>query len=147
MRRRPVAGKDKIPMDYSMACRLLHSVVEVPEGAVRGVGAIGTGDMQLEGAVGATGTIALSAAPSAPTNPTSESPLPSSGGPSSKSDGTTYVGEIVWERFNSTACDQLWYFESLLTVFRERSPGPMLDDLAEVVGEVRARHAAQPPAS
>ena len=50
------------------------------------------------------------------------------------------MGEAIWGRFNSTAGDQLWYFESLLAVFRERSPGPMVDELAEVVGEIRARH-------
>ena len=50
------------------------------------------------------------------------------------------MGEAIWDRFNATAGDQLWYFESLVAVFRERSPGPMVDELAEVVGEIRARH-------
>jgi hypothetical protein len=49
------------------------------------------------------------------------------------------MGEAIWGRFNASAGDQLWYFESLLAVFRERSPGPMVEELAEVVGEIRAR--------
>jgi hypothetical protein len=56
------------------------------------------------------------------------------------------IGEAIWGRFDSTAGDQLWYFESLLAVFRERSPGPMADELAEVVGEIRARHEGAAPA-
>jgi hypothetical protein len=50
------------------------------------------------------------------------------------------MGEAIWDRFNAKASDQLWYFESLVAVFRERSHGPMADELAEVVGEIRARH-------
>ena len=50
------------------------------------------------------------------------------------------IGEAIWDRFTASAGDQLWYFESLLAVFRERRPGPMADELAEVVGEIRTRH-------
>jgi len=50
------------------------------------------------------------------------------------------IGEAIWERFNAPVGEQLWYLESLVAVFRERSPGPMVDELAEVVGEIRGRH-------
>ena len=49
-------------------------------------------------------------------------------------------GEAVWERFNAPAGDQLWYYESLVAVFRERAPGPMADELAEVVAEIKGCH-------
>ena len=55
-------------------------------------------------------------------------------------------GEAVWGRFNAPAGDQLWYYESLVAVFRERTPGPMADELAEVVAEIRGRHEAAPRA-
>jgi hypothetical protein len=50
------------------------------------------------------------------------------------------MGEAIWGRFNAPVGEQLWYFGSLVAVFRERSPGPMVEELAEVVGEIRARH-------
>ena len=50
------------------------------------------------------------------------------------------MGEAIWDRFNAKASDPLRYFESLVAVFRERSPGPMVEELAEVVGEIRVRH-------
>jgi len=50
------------------------------------------------------------------------------------------VDEAIWDRFNVSAGDLLWYFELLLAVFREKRPGPAVDELAEAVGEIRARH-------
>lgn len=50
------------------------------------------------------------------------------------------MGEAIWVRFDSSAADQLWYFESLVAVFRQRSLGSMTDDLSEVVAEIRERH-------
>lgn len=50
------------------------------------------------------------------------------------------IGEEVWTRFRRGASEQLWYFESLLAVFQERTSSPMVDELAEVVAEIRLRH-------
>ncbi len=52
------------------------------------------------------------------------------------------MGEAIWARFSAPVGEQLWYFESLVAVFRERAPGPMADELAEVVEAIRSRHAA-----
>ena len=52
------------------------------------------------------------------------------------------LGEAIWRRFNAPVGEQLWYFESLVAVFRERNAGPMADELAEVVAEIRGRHHA-----
>lgn len=48
------------------------------------------------------------------------------------------IGEAVWQRFSAGPAEQLWYFDSLVAVFRERSPGPMVEELAEVVAEIKA---------
>jgi hypothetical protein len=50
------------------------------------------------------------------------------------------MGEAIWRRFTAPVEEQLWYFESLVEVFRERCPGATTDDLAEVVAEIRERH-------
>jgi hypothetical protein len=55
------------------------------------------------------------------------------------------IGEAIWKRFNAPVDEQLWYFESLVSVFRERAPGPMADELAEVVAEIKLRHERAAP--
>jgi len=44
------------------------------------------------------------------------------------------IGEASWDRSNAPVSEQLWYLESLVAVFRERSPGPMVDEQATRVG-------------
>lgn len=55
-------------------------------------------------------------------------------------------GEAVWERFDAPVGDQLWYYDSFVAVFRERAPGPMADELAEVVAEIKNCHEPAPRA-
>jgi HD domain len=45
------------------------------------------------------------------------------------------LGEALWERFNPEA-DQLWYFRALVSAFRTRTDGPMLEELDRVVTEL-----------
>ncbi len=53
------------------------------------------------------------------------------------------MGEAIWDRFNAVASEQLWYFESLVAAFRDRGAGPMVDELAEVVAEIRVAHKSE----
>jgi hypothetical protein len=50
-----------------------------------------------------------------------------------------------WDRFSAPVEGQPWYFESLVAMFRERAPGPMADELAEVVAEIKGRHERAAP--
>jgi (p)ppGpp synthase/HD superfamily hydrolase len=43
------------------------------------------------------------------------------------------VGEVVWDRFNAGRDEQLWYYRSLVEILRNRFPGRMTDELADVV--------------
>ena len=46
-------------------------------------------------------------------------------------------GHALWERFTQkTACDQLWYYSSLLAFFEHRRPGPLTEDLSRAVAEL-----------
>lgn len=45
------------------------------------------------------------------------------------------MGEELWLRFNPEA-DQLWYYRSLLDVFRRVSRSPLVDELERVVTEL-----------
>ncbi len=45
-------------------------------------------------------------------------------------------GERVWDRFTATGDETLWYYEQLLEVFRHGGGGPLVEELARVVGEL-----------
>jgi (p)ppGpp synthase/HD superfamily hydrolase len=45
-------------------------------------------------------------------------------------------GDSVWTRFNSGRDEQLWYYHSLLEVFRHRSKSPMVDELEAVIQQL-----------
>ncbi|SEH46875.1 HD domain-containing protein [Mycolicibacterium rutilum] len=56
-------------------------------------------------------------------------------------------GDAVWERFNtSNPHDHLWYYQSLLEVYRRRSDSWIVDELAAVV-EALADKIGPPPAA
>jgi (p)ppGpp synthase/HD superfamily hydrolase len=45
-------------------------------------------------------------------------------------------GEAVWRRFNGGQDGSLWYYRSLVNVFRERGSSPLLEELDRVVSEL-----------
>jgi len=45
-------------------------------------------------------------------------------------------GDELWERFNASREDQLWYYQGLAAVFAQRLPSPQQRDLAEVVDKL-----------
>ncbi|GAG78041.1 unnamed protein product [marine sediment metagenome] len=45
-------------------------------------------------------------------------------------------GDLVWERFNGGKDGTLWYYNSLLEIFRERSVSPMVGELGRVVSRI-----------
>jgi hypothetical protein len=47
------------------------------------------------------------------------------------------LGDELWERFNRGREGILWYYESLATAFEEVFPGPLSDELSEVVQQLR----------
>jgi (p)ppGpp synthase/HD superfamily hydrolase len=51
------------------------------------------------------------------------------------------MGEDLWLRFNPEA-DQLWYYRSLVDVFRRVSESPLVDELERVVAELEQLRAA-----
>lgn len=54
-------------------------------------------------------------------------------------------GEAVWRRFNPGA-DPLWYYGELADLLSRRAPGPLADELAQVVVALRAEvEGAVPP--
>jgi GTP pyrophosphokinase len=42
-------------------------------------------------------------------------------------------GDTVWKRFNAPPADVLWYYESLVTAYREAGGGPLVEELARIV--------------
>lgn len=48
------------------------------------------------------------------------------------------VGGQLWSRFKEGPEQQLWYYGSLVDIFRDRLPGPMTDELRRVVDELDA---------
>ena len=42
-------------------------------------------------------------------------------------------GDTVWKRFDAPAADVLWYYESLVTAYREAGGGPLVEELARIV--------------
>ena len=45
-------------------------------------------------------------------------------------------GEQTWERFRGGKQGSLWYYRSLVTIFQERFPGSMADELSRVVDRI-----------
>jgi GTP pyrophosphokinase len=45
-------------------------------------------------------------------------------------------GPAAWERFKAGPDEQLWYHRSLVTIFRDRLPGPMTEEYAATVAAV-----------
>jgi (p)ppGpp synthase/HD superfamily hydrolase len=43
------------------------------------------------------------------------------------------IGEPVWNRFNATKGEILWYYRALVTAFREAGTTPLVDELDHVV--------------
>jgi (p)ppGpp synthase/HD superfamily hydrolase len=43
------------------------------------------------------------------------------------------AGERVWERFNATPDDVLWYYQSLVRAYREAGGGKLVDELERIV--------------
>jgi len=43
------------------------------------------------------------------------------------------VGRAIWKRFSHSRDDQLWYYRALAAVFREKLPGQLAEELAELV--------------
>lgn len=50
-------------------------------------------------------------------------------------------GPVIWERFNGQQIGTLWYYRSLVQVFRTFGPTPMLEELERVLSEIE--HLAQ----
>ncbi len=53
-------------------------------------------------------------------------------------------GPAVFDRFNGGLEGTLWYYESLLDVFRWRMPSPLTGELAGAVGRCAFWHATIP---
>jgi (p)ppGpp synthase/HD superfamily hydrolase len=48
-------------------------------------------------------------------------------------------GDVVWQRFTVTdPREQLWYYTSVVEILQRRMAGPLPDELADVVREIRA---------
>ncbi len=47
-------------------------------------------------------------------------------------------GPDVWSRFHAGPDDQLWYYRSLVAIFRELGPSALADELGRVVSEMSA---------
>jgi (p)ppGpp synthase/HD superfamily hydrolase len=45
-------------------------------------------------------------------------------------------GDAIWERFNGGKSGSLWYYRSLLDVFKELEPGALVDEFERVVNEI-----------
>lgn len=46
------------------------------------------------------------------------------------------LGDALWERFNSSKDENLWYYGSLVQVFTAAGSSPLIDELARVVAEL-----------
>ena len=47
-----------------------------------------------------------------------------------------HLGSRVWDRFNATESETLWYYQTLVQIFHEKSPGPFVDELSQVVSDL-----------
>lgn len=45
-------------------------------------------------------------------------------------------GEALWSMFSAGKEGMLWFYHSLLGIYREMAPSPMVEELARVVGEL-----------
>lgn len=54
------------------------------------------------------------------------------------------LGERLWERFSSSGDETLWYYRELLAAFRGAGSGPLVEELARVVGELETSRAMRP---
>jgi GTP pyrophosphokinase len=52
------------------------------------------------------------------------------------------LGPALWDRFNRPAEDELWYYRSLVKAFQHLAPGPLTDELALTVSDLRRIHRA-----
>lgn len=52
------------------------------------------------------------------------------------------IGDEVWTKFSAGRDEQVWYYTSLLEVFSERPPSPLVTELAEAVHQLREAAAA-----
>ena len=48
------------------------------------------------------------------------------------------LGERLWDRFNASAEDNLWYYRALVEAFRQPDRSSLVDELERVVGELEA---------
>lgn len=48
------------------------------------------------------------------------------------------AGDRIWARFNAGRDDVLWYYGALVEAFREAGGGPLVDELARLVRELRS---------
>jgi (p)ppGpp synthase/HD superfamily hydrolase len=49
-------------------------------------------------------------------------------------------GDVVWQRFTVTdPHEQLWYYTSVVEILQRRLPGPLSDELVQVVREIEVR--------
>jgi len=46
------------------------------------------------------------------------------------------IGETLWKRFNGGREGTLWYYRTLVNVFRQIEPTPLVDEFDRVVGEL-----------
>ena len=47
-------------------------------------------------------------------------------------------GSVLWERFNSSADDRVWFYEEVLAMLRRHTDNPIVDELERRVNEFRA---------
>jgi (p)ppGpp synthase/HD superfamily hydrolase len=43
------------------------------------------------------------------------------------------VGAAIWDRFGKPKSETIWYYRSLVSIFRKRLPGQLADELGEIV--------------
>jgi (p)ppGpp synthase/HD superfamily hydrolase len=48
------------------------------------------------------------------------------------------IGEAIWERFNASKAESLWYYESLAKIFKDREMGPLADEFSRTVERLGA---------
>jgi nitroreductase len=48
------------------------------------------------------------------------------------------IGDRLWGRFHAGREGQLWYYEQVVDILAERLPGPLSDELADIVAELRS---------
>jgi hypothetical protein len=57
------------------------------------------------------------------------------------------VGDALWDRFSASRADTVWYYESLVCAFADRSGSPMVPELRRVVADIVAWGRDAAPAS